>query len=445
MGDTYDLLVIGGGMAGLSAAAWSVREGRSVALVEKGAMGGTAVNAGFVWTAPSYEVLREVNPDGDPALARALVDGFDPAIEWVRSLDVECLPAVTVLRFGRGHQTDMTNYLRLCEQIVRDDPSSIVIQPGVTESLLTDDDGAVTGAIVVGPDGERHELHAGATLIATGGFQADPGRRSSIHPNAPGIPLRSNHYSTGDGLRLAESVGGAFRGEDAGFYGHIFPGGVAVTENDDYLGITLYYSEHAVLFNLEGQRFVDESVGDHLTTLAVLDQPEGRALMISDARVREDWILQPYVEGVHPRDTFDIAYQRGARAAVAESIDELEHLPEDWGYDGPTIRQALLDFNRACVDGGLEPPRRYDATPIDTPPFYVIEAVPAISFTFGGVTIDENARVLNEEGTPIHGLFAAGADAGGVFVRAYAGGIAAALVFALAAAKTAARDGAAVA
>jgi succinate dehydrogenase/fumarate reductase flavoprotein subunit len=439
-----DLLVIGGGMAGLSAAAWSVREGRSVVLVEKGVLGGTAIHAGFIWTAPTYEALREANPDGDPGLARALIDGFDPAIDWVRSLDVECLPAVTVLRFGRGHQTDMTNYLRICEQIVRDDPRSEILVPAMTESLRRDESGAVVGAVVTAQGGERREIRAASTLLATGGFQADRELRATIHPNAQDLPLRSNHYSTGDGLRLAQSVGGVFRGKNAGFYGHIFPGGVSVGENDDYIGITLYYSEHAVLFNLEGRRFVDETVGDHLNTLAVLDQPEGRALMISDARVRDEWILQPYVEGVHPRDTFDIAFQRGARAAVAESIDELEHLPEDWGYEGPTIRQALVDFNRGCVEGGLEPPRRYDSTPIDTPPFFVIEAVPAISFTFGGLSIDEHARVLDGDGVPIHGLFAAGADAGGVFVRAYAGGLAAALVFALAAAKTAVADAASV-
>ena len=117
-------------MAGLSAAAWSVRQGQSVVLVEKGALGGTAIHAGFIWTAPSFEALREAVPEGDPALAQQLIDGFDPAIEWVRSLDVECLPAVTVLRFGRGHQTDMTNYLRLCEQIVRDDPRSTILAPG---------------------------------------------------------------------------------------------------------------------------------------------------------------------------------------------------------------------------------------------------------------------------------------------------------------------------
>jgi succinate dehydrogenase/fumarate reductase flavoprotein subunit len=435
MNDVH-LLVIGGGMAGLSAAAWSVREGQSVALVEKGLLGGTAVHAGFIWTAPTYEVLREQIPDGDPALQRTLVDEFAGAVEWVRSLDVECLPAVTVLRFGQGHQTDMTNYLRICERVVREDPASEVLAPAVTEELVLEA-GRVVGARVRLENGEEREIRAASTLLATGGFQASAELRATIHPNARNFPLRSNPYSTGDGLRLARSVGGAFRGEDAGFYGHLFPSQVKVTENDDFIGITLYYSEHAVLLNLDARRFVDETVGDHLTTLALVEQPESRALMISDARVRLEWILQPYVEGVHPRDTFDIAYRRGARAAVAESIDELADLPDEWGYDGEKVRRAMLDFNRGCVEGGLDPPRRYDATPIDRPPFYVIETVPAISFTFGGLAIDDHARVVDESGNPIAGLFAAGADAGGVFVRAYAGGLAAALVFALRAARTA--------
>ncbi len=433
-----DLLVLGGGMAGLSAAAWSVRQGRSVVLVETGALGGTAIHAGFIWTAPSFEALREAVPEGDPALARQLIDGFDPAIEWVRSLDVECLPAVTVLRFGRGHQTDMTNYLRLCEQIVREDQRSTILAPASPESLSVED-GVVVGAVVRDAEGVGHEIRAGATLLATGGFQADPELRASeIHPNARNLPLRSNHYSKGDGLRLATSIGARFVNDDAGFYGHLFPAGVEVGENDDYVGITLYYSEHAVLLNLAGERFVDESVGDHLTTLALLQQPEARGLMISDARVREDWILRPYVEGVHARDTFDVVYRRGARCAVADSIDELAYIPPEWGYDGESVRQAMLDYNRQCEEGGHEPPRQFDTDPIDRAPFYVIETVPAISFTFGGLAIDNRARVLDEAGTPIPGLLAAGADAGGVFTKAYAGGLAAALVFALQAAQTAA-------
>src|SRR5947209_6601619 len=122
-----DLLVLGGGMAGLSAAAWSVRSGRSVVLVEKGELGGSAVHAGFVWTAPSLEVLRDEVPDGDPDLQSRLVEDFPAAVEWVRSTGVEAQPPVTVLRFGRGHQTALPNYLHQCERIVRDDPQSEIL------------------------------------------------------------------------------------------------------------------------------------------------------------------------------------------------------------------------------------------------------------------------------------------------------------------------------
>jgi hypothetical protein len=182
---------------------------------------------------------------------------------------------------------------------------------------------------------------------------------------------------------------------------------------------------------------VDETVGDHLTAIALVQQPQARGLLISDARVREEWIMRPYVEGIRPTDTFDTCYRRGARCAVAHDLDELALVPPEWGYDGAAVRQALLDFNRQCAGGSLEPSRRFDAVPIDRPPFYVIEALPAISFTFGGLLVDADARVLGAGGHPIPGLYAAGADTGGLYVRAYAGGLAAALTFGLRAARSA--------
>jgi succinate dehydrogenase/fumarate reductase flavoprotein subunit len=431
-----DLLVLGGGMAGLSAAAWSVTQGRSVVLVEKGELGGSAARARFIWTAPTYETLREAIPDGDPELQRRFIDGFGPAVEWVHSL-VEALPPVTVLRFGRGQKTPMPEYVGACERLVREHPGSEIVLGGDARRLLFED-GAVRGAEIELPSGERREIRAGATLLATGGFGGDPELRSElIHPQARDIPLRANPYSRGDGLRLGQSVGAQFGPDDAGFYGHVMAARVDLREDDDFPALTLFHSEHGVLLNLEGKRFVDETVGDHLTTLALLRQPQARALLISDQRVHEEWIMRPYVEGVAPVDVFDLVSKRGARAAMLESLDELLDLPADWGYDGAAIRQALLDFNRDCEAGTLDPPRRFDAVPIDRPPFYVIEAVPAITFTFGGLVIDEEARVLDAEGRPIPGLLAAGADAGGLYVRAYAGGLAAALVFGLRAAQTA--------
>src|SRR5204863_3794959 len=140
-------------MAGLSAAAWAARRGASVVLVEKGQLGGSALHAGFIWTAPSLEVLRQAVPDGDPQLQEKLIEGFGPAVEWVRSLGVEAQPAVEVLRFGRGHQTSILNYLRACELMIRDDPRSELIVGGSASRLLVED-GQVRGADVRLPDGE---------------------------------------------------------------------------------------------------------------------------------------------------------------------------------------------------------------------------------------------------------------------------------------------------
>jgi succinate dehydrogenase/fumarate reductase flavoprotein subunit len=431
-----DLLVLGAGMAGLSAAAWSVKQGRSVVLVEKGELGGSAARARFIWTAPTYETLREQIPDGDPELQRRLIEGFAPAVEWVHSL-VEALPPVTVLRFGRGQKTPMPEYVAACERLIREHPESEIILGGDARRLIVED-GAVCGAEIELPSGDVHEIRAAATLLATGGFGGDPELRSElIHPQARDIPLRSNPYSRGDGLRLGKAVGAAFGPDDAGFYGHVMAAGVELRDDDDFPALTLFHSEHGILLNLMAERFVDETVGDHLTTLALLRQPEARALLISDQRIHDEWIMRPYVEGVAPVDVFDLVSKRGARAVKLASVEELGELPADWGYDGAAIRQSLLDFNRACVDRTLHPPRRFDAVPIDRPPFYVIEAVPAITFTFGGLRIDRDARVLDESGRPIPGLLAAGADTGGVYVRAYAGGLALALVFGLRAAQTA--------
>ena len=101
--DPADLLVIGGGMAGLTAGAWAARNGAWVVLAECApTLGGSAALAGFVWTTPTFEALREVNPGGDPELGRVLVDGFADGVGWVRSVGAHCGPAVSVLRYGAG-------------------------------------------------------------------------------------------------------------------------------------------------------------------------------------------------------------------------------------------------------------------------------------------------------------------------------------------------------
>jgi hypothetical protein len=185
--------------------------------------------------------------------------------------------------------------------------------------------------------------------LATGGFGGDPELRAEhIHPLARDLPLRANPHSTGDGLRLGLSAGAAFGRPKAGFYGHLVPARVPTREPHELAEGTFYHSEHGVLVNVHGERFVDETIADHLNTLAVLDQPEARALLICDQRVHDEWMMKPYVEGVEPVDRFALAYKRGGRCAVADDLEEFEHLPEEWGFDGPAVRRTLEQFNAQC-------------------------------------------------------------------------------------------------
>ena len=439
-----DLLVFGGGMAGMSAAARACSDGANVILVEKGpAIGGSAMYAGFIWTAPTVEVMRDVNPNADPALSARVVEHYGDALEWVRSLGVTVGEPVTVLGYGRGSATDMANYLLACERRVRERGELLV---GWSAQRLLFEDGSVVGAQIQSASGEQRVIRARSTLLATGGFGGDPTLRAQhIHALAADLPLRANPHSVGDGMRLGLSVGAAFGPPDAGFYGHLIPSKVAYNNPYEFTDLTFYHSEHGVLLNLDGGRFCDETIGDHLNTLYVLEQPEARALLVYDQRVHDEWMMAPYVEGVEPLDKFQLAYKRGARAAVADDIEEFEALPDEWGYPGPAARDTLLEFNRQCEEGVPSPDRKLDAAPLVDPPYYVIEVIPAITFTFSGLRIDPQARVLDDSGHVIPGLLAAGADAGGVFQRAYAGGLACALVFGLQAAVTAAAERAATA
>jgi succinate dehydrogenase/fumarate reductase flavoprotein subunit len=435
--ENVDLLIIGAGMAGLTAAARAVRNGLSVTVTEIGAeAGGSALFAGYAWTAPSHDVMDRHNPRGDRSLKRALVDRFAEGTSWIRSLGVQVNDAQRVLSFGRGHQFDTHHYLDTCRRLLQG--SGELLLKTDTERLLVEN-GVVVGAEVRSADGRRRQVRARSTLLATGGFQGDPALRTAhIHPHADRMQLRSNPHSRGGGYRLASQAGATTGHDDAGFYGHLIPSGIPFADPADFVDMSLYYSEHALLFNLHNERFVDETLGDHLTAMALLEQPESRGLLLADARVFRDWIVGSYVEGAVAVDKFALASKRGGRVGLAEDLEELTYLPEEWGYRGDAIRDAVTRFNECAAAGPSPlPGRELDPLPLAEPPYYVIETVPALTFPFHGVRIDDQARVLREDGAPLGGLLAAGSDTGGLWHRAYAGGLASALVFGLTAADTA--------
>lgn len=420
-------------MAGLAAATSAAEAGARVIVVEKSdSLGGSAaMSAGIVWTAPDYETLRRVVPGGDPALGRALIDGFWPEVEWVRSTGVSVSERWEgQMGFGSAVRVDIKSLLAAWQKRIVAAGGAVMVE-SPARKLTTDEAGRVIGAELHTPDGPRN-VRADAVLLATGGFQGDPELLATfIGAGADAMPVRSNRGSVGDGFRFGRDVGASASRCLDGFYGHLVPSPMAEFRQDQFLELTQYYSNHCLLVNRLGRRFTDESLGDEVSNQATLRQPGSRGVLLCDERVHTTYAATaPYPHG-QVIDRIAAADAAGGRHASTRTMKELLDVVADWGV-APRALAATLDQWAAAAAGtlaALDIPRSTRPEPFVDPPFHALEVQPAITFPFGGLKVDPDGRVLDRDGAPVPGLFAAGADAGGLQDVRYVGGLALGLVF----------------
>jgi succinate dehydrogenase/fumarate reductase flavoprotein subunit len=428
-------------MAGLAAAAAATSAGARVTVVEKrSTLGGSAaMSAGIVWTAPDFETLRQVVPRGDAELGVALIDGFWPAVDWVRSTGVSVSERWEgQMGFGSAVRVDIKGLLAAWQGQV-ESAGGLVMLRSSARKLLTDESGRVRGAQVITPGGPR-ELRADAVLLATGGFQGDPELLATfVGARADSLLVRSNPGSVGDGFRLGRDVGASASRNMSGFYGHLVPSPLAELREDQYLVLTQYYSNHCLLVNRMGHRFTDESLGDEVSNQATLRQPDSKAVLICDERIHTTFAATaPYPHG-QVIDRIAAAQAAGGRYASTRTKEEMLDAVAGWGVAPLALAKTLDQWADAAAgdEFALEIPRAVRPEPIIDPPFHALEVQPAITFTFGGLRVDPDGRVLDRDGAPVPGLFAAGADAGGIQDVRYVGGLALGLVFGPRAARTA--------
>jgi succinate dehydrogenase/fumarate reductase flavoprotein subunit len=437
-----DLLVLGAGMSGLTAAAAAAAGGARVVVLERAPqIGGNAIlSSGYLWTTADMENFRRRCPQGDERLGQVLVGGFPRAVEWVRSTGATVSEQRQVV-FGVGHLVDVHAYLHRCAAIVESNGGAVLRSKEVDRLLVAD--GRVTGARV--RDQEMAvDLDARAVILATGGFQASRRLLEKVYgDDARQLMLRSVATCDGDGQRLALELGAATAGDMGTFYGHLVAWPLHRFGPADFLRCAVLYSDRGVLVNLDGERFADESLMDHRNAQATARQRNARGLFVFDEAIRAE-ASQPVAPGVEGVDILAEARLAGARAASSHSLEALGAAVAEWGFAGPRVAATIADYNRLVESdpGALNPPRSRKRNRPLAPPFHAMEVRPGITFTQGGLRVDTDAAVMRADG-PISGLYAVGADIGGIYNGGYAGGLALATVFGLVAAAAALNSGAA--
>ena len=405
-----DLLVIGAGMAGLTAAAAAADVGRTVVVVEKaGEVGGSAVlSSGYLWTLDRVEDFENVDPGGDRSLQRVLVEEFPVLVKRIEEGGTPITGRMPVLH-GSGHQIDVAAYFQRCVHAVESVGGHVI--RGATVRKLCAGPGGVSGALIDDGSGTVR-IGSAATLIATGGFaQAQDVRAEMLGEATRNLRARSGDLCRGDGLALARGAGAAGLSAE-GFYGHLVGAGVDLGRPELWDQLTLLHSRAGWLFGRDGARFTAESRGDNINAEATSRQPGHRALLVWDEKTHADTVLVSWPPGNPAVDRFKVALGLGATGRLCTGPDEAVRYAQELGFAAPALPAEAAGVLRLLL------------------------VEPTITFPYAGIRADSHARALDASGAPVAGLFVAGADLGGVYAEGYAGGLALAGTFGLRAMRT---------
>jgi tricarballylate dehydrogenase len=468
--DSVDVIVVGGGNAGFTAAHAAAVRGRKVILLEKGtqdmAGGNSFYTAGATRIAHSglADLLDWVEPDerhgrtevppysadeyaadlakvtkgrNDPELTKVLVEESQPTLRWLNSLGLKYRlmyerqaferPDGSYLFWGGLHVGNVGGGEGLIEDHTRVAAElGIDVRYGHAAKSLIVEDGRVVGIVTDSPLGEL-ELRAESVILTAGGFEADPQlRKEHLGEGWENAKVRGTPNNTGDMIAAALEIGAARGGDWATCHSVQWDAFTATNESNRELTNRLTRQSYpfGIIVNTDGERFLDEGADFRNYTYAkygaeILKQPGSVAYQIFDASLRPMLRTEEYdMPGIS-----------------VEVADTLEQLAAKLGIDAERLSKTVIDFNNSIdrsitfdpniKDGraaATEPVKSNWAAPIETGPYYAYGVTCGITFTFGGIKSDTHGRVLDSNGTHIQGLYVAGEMLGGLFSANYPGG-----------------------
>lgn len=430
-----DVVIVGGGLAGLVAGARASEFGRSVIILEGGAderypcnarMSGGVFHIAFTdITSPPEELRAAIDKASDgkanPAQADAIARNGGRMVQWLRTQGAQYIrtqvawqnhilapprPIVAGQEWrGRGPDVMLR---RLVEKITA--RGGQVVYGAMAETLVTSC-GQVTGVEARTSNGSL-TFHARAAVLADGGFQADlPLLGAHIAKNPDGIKQRGGATGKGDGLRMAREVGGEITSLNR-FYGHLLCRDAMTSDKVWPYPELDAVATAAILVDAKGHRFVDEGIGGVALANAIAQLADPLSVTaIFDSAI---WDGPGRSARIPANPTLANA---GGTIHKAPSLQALAGMAR---IDASGLETTVAAYNRAVqakAAASLAPARstdRFAALPIATAPFMAIPIVAGITYTMGGILVDGSSRVLRRDGSIIEGLYAAGSTTGGL-------------------------------
>lgn len=462
----YDVICIGGGIAGLVTAARASELGLRTAVLERGTEEDYRCNSRYSGgvmhisykdpALPKEELVKAIQEITDnyaaPDLVEAITQNCKRGLDWLQQHGARFMrldpsmqradigsrawilapvrPPVTQLEW-KGRGADVT--LKALERALLKGGGKVL--RGTSATSIVMENGVCKGVVATQSD-STVDFRAGSVVVCDGGFQGNAELvKQNLSPAPAKLKQRGAGTGIGDGMRMAREAGADITSLE-GFYGHVLS--LDAMNNDmlwPYPQLDLVAAA-GILVDRSGRRFCDEGLGGVFMAniMARQQDPQG-VFAVWDKVIWED---SGRAAAVPPNPTLE---KHGGTVRKANTIAELAVALD---VAPARLEKTVRDFNAALASnnlGSLTPVRtakRRRADAIATAPFYGAPACSGITYTMGGIRIDGQSRVLRPDRSPIPGLYAAGASTGGLEggpCVGYVGGLMKGIVFGMLAAE----------
>ena len=415
--EKYDIVIIGAGGAGMTAALEAKAKGMNPVIFEKMPVaGGNTLKSSSGANASETkfqkeqgikdsndlfyeETLKGGKDTNDKDLLRFFVDSSASAIDWLDSKGIK-LNNLTItggMSIKRTHRPEdgsaVGQYLvnGLIKNVQEQD-IPLFVNAEVKE--ITEKDGKINGVKVIFNEKDEKTISAGAVIVATGGYGANMDMISQFRPDLANIVTTNQEGTTGDGIKMIEKLGGTTVDMDQI---QVHP---TVQQEKSYLIGEAVRGEGAILVSSKGSRFVNELGTRDAVTAAINSLSEKSAFLVFDSGVKSRAkAIEQYIE-------MGFVIEGDSIEALAKKMnvpaDQLKKTLNTWNNSVKNKKDA--EFGRTT---GMD-------NDLSAGPFYAIKIAPGIHYSMGGVKINANSEVLTKDGKVIPGLYAAGEVTGGL-------------------------------